>query len=197
MTIKVTDLPVLSGVRFKSSDCVRLKPGNRILYCGDIQNIDNPIEIFDNKVHEILGYTKNAPFKGSTKTNIALMFIEEEGDEPRWVHLKNWEETEESDIDKLVKEINSTEYADYPKVFVKWRRLLFNPETPNEVLDAVFLKLRSFLHEENGRGQYMISIESVINEAYKRWHMMIEYGMAEVDHDDANCIFKIYLNIYA
>lgn len=195
MSIKVTDLPLLNGSLFGASNCIRLCGNGYISSCADIQNQENPIEIYDSRVYEICGYTRDALFRGCTGTTIGLMFIENHGDDPMWVHLMDWLPVED-EVSLKVKEIEATTLDDFRNVYMEWRETLFNPKTDNKILDAIFYKLHEFAtsHETSSD---KITCSSLLYEAIDRWKLMVKYGYVEItEKDKLESIFKISLEVW-
>lgn len=191
MSIKVTDLPLLNGSLFGASNCLRLCGDGNITSCADIQNQNNPIEIYDNRVYEVCGYTRNALFRGCTGTTIGLMFIENKGDDPVWVHLTDWKPAKD-DISLRIKKIETTPFENFREVYMDWREMLFNPETDNKVLDAIFYQLHGFACDRKNKSSDKITCSSLIYEAIQRWRLMVENGDVKITkEDELESMFKL------
>lgn len=196
MPIKVSDLPVLNGSLFGASNCVRLCGNGRISSCADIQNQENPIEIYDNLVFEVCGYTRDALFRGCTGTTIGLMFIENQGDDPIWIHLIDWVAAKD-ELSLKVKEIENTTLEDFKSVYMDWRETLFNPETDNKILDAIFYKLHAFASDKEKESSNKITCSSLLYEAVRRWQLMIEHGDVKItEKDKLESMFKLSVQIW-
>lgn len=200
MPIKVTDLPLLNGSLFGASNCVRLCGDGCISSCADIQNQKNPIEIYDSRVYEVCGYTRDALFRGCTGTTIGLMFIENHGDDPMWVHLMDWLPVED-EVSLKVEEIENTTFEDFKSVYMDWRETFFNPKTNNKILDAIFYKLNEFANDSKKTSDSeisdKISCSSLLHEAIGRWKLMIEHGYVKItEKDKLESMFKLSVGIW-
>lgn len=195
MPIKVTDLPILNGSLFGASNCIRLCGDGNISSCADIQNQENPIEIYDNRVFEVCGYTRNALFRGCTGTTIGLMFIENQGDEPTWVHLTDWLPAKD-EVSLKVEEIKKTTFDEFRDVYMEWRETLFNPKTENKILDAIFYKLHEFAISPIASSD-KITCSSLLYEAIDRWRLMIKHNDVKItEKDKLESMFKLSVQVW-